>query len=198
MPLDARSRSGALNTSHRSAPQAPSAALSWAAAEMAEIAPPTAATHDGWTPDLVGEALLDAMRWVRRHGGPAGPRGFRSGQPAYLPTFEELLEDFGIPERAGDEEEERDLILPPTPAQVSRHLAALQWPADFLCPAHIGSARMLGLWAICKVSRRSFAGAVKARGVARGIAYQLRDRGLSMISQGLDRDGVPVEVIEGC
>ena len=51
---------------------------------------------------------------------------------------------------------------------------------------------MVGLWSLCKVSRRSFAGAVKARGISRPAAYQLRDRGLSMISQGLQRDGVLV------
>lgn len=194
MPFDARSKSGTLNTSRGSARQAPSAALAWAAAEMAEIAPDAPrANYDGWTPDLVGEALIEAMRWVRRHGGPAGPRGMSSVQFGFVADLDAHLENgWGIPELAGgNEPEERELILPATPAQVTRHLAALQWPADYLCPDRIGSARMLGLWAACKVSRRSFAGAVKALGVARGMAYQLRDRGLSQISQGLERDRVP-------
>lgn len=196
MNFDARSRSGTLNTSRGSTLHAPNAALAWAAAEIAEIAP-KAAAHDGWTPALVGEALIEAMHWVRRHGGPAGPRGMSSVQFNFVADLDVHLEaGWGLPEIAGeDEPEECELILPATPAQVSRHLAALQWPADYLCPERIGSARMLGLWAVCKVSRRSFAGAVKARGVARGMAYQLRDRGLSIISQRLERGCVSVEAL---
>ncbi|MGO4909536.1 hypothetical protein ACEN2J_14520 [Pseudorhodobacter sp. W20_MBD10_FR17] len=197
MPLDGRAMAGSLNSGRGSSQQSASAVLAWAAAEMADLTGPPPAPYEGWTPDLVSQAMLDAIRWVRRQGGSAGPRGMRSAMPDYVPTFEELLEDFGIPERA-DDEPERALEIPPTPAQVSRHLAVLEWPADYLCPANVGSARMLGLWAACKVTRRPFAEAVKGRRVARGAAYALRDRGLSIISQGLEWDGVPVVVVERC
>lgn len=85
----------------------------------------------------------------------------------------------------------------PSHERITRHEAALEWPATYLIPDHQGSVRMLGLWAATKINKRSFARVVKARGVARNMAYQLRDQGLSLISQGLDRDGVPVEFV-GC
>lgn len=146
--------------------------------------------YSGWTTKIVGEQFVAAIKWVRRSGGSVGPTGIRSGQPAYLPTYEELLEDFGIPERA-DDEPENVLFVQPTPEQISRHLAALEWPADYLIPEHDGSARMLGLWAYCKATNSPFDQAVKDQcKMSRGAAYALRDRGLSIISQGLTRDEV--------
>ncbi|NGM47924.1 hypothetical protein G5B31_20615 [Rhodobacter sp. SGA-6-6] len=79
--------------------------------------------------------------------------------------------------------------------QVSRHEAALTWPTIYLVGAGLqGSARMVGLWAACKAYRRPFSKAIEGRGVSRPAAYALRDRGLSIISQGLARDRVPVEI----
>jgi hypothetical protein len=101
-----------------------------------------------------------------------------------------LSEGWGLPEVADDDEvEAKALILPPSPAQVTRHVAVLEWPAVYLCPDHHGSARMVGLWAACKARRFPFDKALAGR-LARGHAYRLRDRGLSLISQGLDRDGI--------
>jgi hypothetical protein len=143
-----------------------------------------------WTPKMVSEQFVAAIKWVRRYGGSVGPAGIRSGQPAYLPSYEELLEDFGIFERADDEEERRTQVQP-SPEQISRFLAALEWPADYLIPAHDGSARMLGLWAYCKATRSPFDQAVADQcKMSRGAAYALRDRALSIISQGLTRDEV--------
>jgi len=58
----------------------------------------------------------------------SGPLGVASA------TLDDHLgECGGLPELAGDDEpEERELILPPSAKQVTRHLAALQWPADYL------------------------------------------------------------------
>ncbi len=85
------------------------------------------------------------------------------------------------------------LMLPP--AVVSRHRAALEWPAIYLCPGNVTSARMLGLWAACKAGKRPFDKALEARGgIARAHVYRYRDRGLSLIAQGLVRDRVPVDV----
>lgn len=150
-----------------------------------------------WTHKLVGEQLIAAMEWVRRYGGPTGPRAYGTINLNYRAGLDDhLAEGWGLPEIAGDDETEAEkdakLILPPTPAMVSRHLAALEWPAIYLCPHHDDSARMLGLWAACKARRRSFERMLNGR--ARGHAYRLRDRGLSLISQGLARDGVPVDV----
>ncbi len=163
-------------------------------APSAPVPPP----QSGWTPDLVAEALIEAMVWVRRFGGPAGPRAWGTINLNFRASLDDhLAEGWGLPELAEDDlsENEKDdrLILPPSAADVSRHLAALEWPADYLCPDHIGSARMLGLWAVCRARRISFGRSLKGR-VARGHAYHLRDRGLSLISQALARDGIPVAV----
>lgn len=96
-----------------------------------------------------------------------------------------------VPEVA-DPEDVPPMRIRPSAVQVSRHEAALAWPAVYLCPAHHGSARMCGLWATSRAYRRSFDQSLKARGVGRSLAYRLRDRGLSLIAQGLDRDGVPL------
>lgn len=198
MPLD-RAPAGTLNLSTGKRPARD--VVKWMASAlaglppMAQPVPEAAPQDDGWTPQLVGEQLLEAMRWVRRTA-PAGPRGMVT---AALPTVSLTLDDFlaegwGLPEVADDDEPERELVLPPSAKQVSRHMAALQWPADYLCPQHVGSARMVGLWAACRAYRRPFSKAIEGRGISRPAAYQLRDKGLSLISQGLTRDRVPVDL----
>lgn len=145
-----------------------------------------------WTPALAGQALVDALRWAHRAAGRVGPGGVVSARlPEAILTTEDRLElGWGLHEVADPDD------LPPmrvqlSPAQVSAHEAVLEWPARYLCPAHDGSARIVGLWAACKARRMSFDVAIKRRGtLARATAYRLRDKGLSLISQGLDRDGV--------
>ncbi len=150
-----------------------------------------------WTPELVGDALVTAMRWAASQG-PVGPRGYNHVRFAFSASLDDHLDEgWGLPEVAGQDEppEDRPLRLMLPPAVVSRHRAALEWPATYLCPADVGSARALGLWAACKATGRSFDGALKARATMhRSVAYRLRDKGLSLVSVGLARDGVLVDV----
>ncbi|GHC45582.1 hypothetical protein GCM10007315_03810 [Gemmobacter tilapiae] len=97
---------------------------------------------------------------------------------------------WGLPERPDDDDLEAcRLTIPPSAAQITRHLSALEWPATYLVAhGHSGSAQMLGLWATCKAYRRPFDRACEARSIGRSAAYALRDRGLSLISQGLARE----------
>jgi hypothetical protein len=146
-----------------------------------------------WTPKLVGERMLAAVRWATYSGGPVGPSGIKGSMPAFNPTLDDHLEEgWGLPEVAGDEGfEERKLVLNISAAQVTAHEAALNWPALYLYPSHEGIARMLGLWLRCKVYRRDFGEAVKRRGtMSRASAFRLRDKGLTVISIGLARDRV--------
>lgn len=149
-----------------------------------------------WTPKIVGDRLIEAVRWVHYCGGRVGPAGMcASGAFAFHPTLEDHLEEgWGLPEVAGDvEEDERSIYRSPTAEQITAYEAALQWPAEYLIPDHSGSARVLNLWVRCKVHNKSFASAITRRGtMSRGAAYRLRDRGLSLISQGLDRNEVPL------
>lgn len=146
-----------------------------------------------WTPKLVGEQLVEALIWVRRYGGPVGPASIRSCMPIFKVSLEDhLAEGWGLPEVADDDD------LPPvrvmaSPAEVTRHIAVLEWPATYLGLERQGSGRMLGLWAACKARRCSFSKAIDGR-ISRAHVFRLRDRALSLISIGLDRDGVPVRL----
>ena len=147
-----------------------------------------------WTPKRVGEAMTAALRWATYSGGKVGPAGLRGSMPSFIASLDDHLDEgWGLPEVAGDEEpgDGKRLVVQATAAQITQHEAALLWSARYLCPDYEGSARMLGLWLRCKVYRRPFDDAVKRRGtISRATAFRLRDRGLSIISTGLDRDGV--------
>lgn len=142
-----------------------------------------------WTPKLVGERLVEAVKWAGRSAGPVGPAGLSTVRLAYLAHLDP---DWGVIEVAGDDRpEERQLRIPPTPRQITAFEDALDWPRRYLCPEYEGSARILALWVRCKATRMAFNAAVKARGtIARATAFRLRDRGLSLIAQGLEREGV--------
>lgn len=145
---------------------------------------------DGWTPEIVRDRLVDALQWAGRAAGLVGPAGVKSAMPRYIATFEDHMDEgWGIPEVAGDDDpEERQLRVMETPEAVARHLAALQWQADFLADAP-GPRAFLALWLKCRVWRGSFESEAKRRGVSRGVAYALRDRGLSLIAIGLTDRG---------
>ena len=148
-----------------------------------------------WTPKLAGEALIAALDWARRTTGPVGPQGVTTVRLPELPmTLEQRLAlGWGLPEVA-DPDDGRPIVIRPSPRQISRHTAALAWPAAYLAEVD-GSRQMVSLWAGCKALRLPFNEAVKRRGtIDRSAAYRLRDRGLTLIALGLTRDGVSVEV----
>lgn len=151
-------------------------------------APPAA---DGWTLEKVGERLVEALRWADHAAGRTGASGMVGMRlpEAILSMEDRLALGWGLHEVA-DPEEERPLRVQLSAAQVAALEEVLQWPAKYLCPDHAGSARMVGLWAACRARKSSFDVALKARRtIAKATAYRLRDRGLTLISQGLDRDG---------
>ncbi len=147
--------------------------------------------HDGWTPKLVGERLVEAVRWARYNAGPTGPASVRALMPTYLPTTQDReLEGWGDPEIA-EIEEERPLRRPPSPAKISAMLAALHWSAQYAAPGLPGSARILNLWIRSKVHGVNFGTVIEKRGeMSRASAYRMRDRALAAIAVGLTNDGV--------
>lgn len=152
---------------------------------------------DQWSPKIVGERLCAAVRWAQYAAGPVGPTGMRSNMPTVAMSWEDrLAEGWGLPDGPDEEEEQlrqRRLRVAATPEQISAHLSALEWPATYLLPDRAGDARVLNLWVRCKVFRRPFNEAVDRRKyLTRSAAYRMRDRALSVISVGLDRDGVPL------
>lgn len=148
--------------------------------------------QDGWTPKLVGEHLIEALRWARYAAGRTGPVGYVAQRlPEAVLSIEDRLALGWDAAVKADPEDQRFLRVQLSASQVSRHEAVLAWPATYLVPSgHTGSARMVGLWAASRAYKRSFDQALKARGVGRSLAYRMRDRGLSLIAQGLDKDGV--------
>ncbi|WP_101341855.1 hypothetical protein [Cereibacter azotoformans] len=151
-------------------------------------APAPIETRETWTPETVEQALVDALTWVRSTGGPVGPRGFSRSQSRFVRALG-WEDEWGVVETA-DDDEPPQVRIQASAERVTFFEAALEWPARYLCPDHVGSARCVGLWARCKARKASFAHEAKARGLARRHAYTLKDRGLSMIAQGLERDGV--------
>ena len=164
---------------------------------MAQPVPEIAQASDGWTPQRAGEALVEALRWARYAAGQTGPAGMVGMRlPGVALTDEQFLElGWGIRESADDPADAPPMRVQLSARQVSRHEFALTWPAVYLVGAGLqGSARMVGLWAACRAYRRPFSKAIAGRGVSRPAAYALRDKGLSLISQGLARDRVPVNI----
>jgi len=148
---------------------------------------------DVWTPKLVGERLIEAVRWARYAAGATGPAGIGGAMmPLYLPTIEERIENDWLDPPA--DEEPPPVRRQYSPAQVSAMEAALYWPSRYAVPGLPTSARILNLWLRCKVYRGSkFGDVIERRGeMSRASAYRMRDRALSAIAQGLMRDGVPV------
>lgn len=149
----------------------------------------------GWTAKIAGEQLVSALMWAHRAAGPVGPQGVVTARmPEAVLTLEQRLSlGWGLPEVA-DPADIRQMVVRPSPARISRHTAALAWPAVYLTDVS-GSRTMVSLWAGCKACRLPFNDAVQRRGtMTRAMAYRLRDRGLTLIALGLIRDGVAVEV----
>jgi hypothetical protein len=151
---------------------------------------------EGWTPGIVKVRLIAALQWAHYSAGRVGPAPMGSGMPVFRATFDDhMAEGWGIPEIADpDDVVEKVVRIAATPAEVEAHLEALGWVADYLLPAHPNLASILSLWLRCKVQRHSFDKAIdRRRNLARGHAYRLRDRALSLISQALANAGSPID-----
>jgi len=148
-----------------------------------------------WTPELVRDRMIEAVRWARYTAGPTGPAPIRSLMPDYRASLEDhLAEGWGLPEKAdGVEGGDKVLRIQCSSAQVSQMETRLQWAADYLCPMHAGDARILNLWLRCKVYRLSFEAALAAQGwpLSRRHADRVKDRALSRIAQALQDRGIP-------
>ena len=150
---------------------------------------------DVWTPKLVRERLVEALRWARYTGRAVGPAPVRTMMPAYKATLEDHLDEgWGLPEVADDDseiEEARILRLSISAELAQAYIEALGWVATYVAPDQPTAARVLNAWLRCQVlnNGEAFLRQCGRMGVSRGHAYRLRDRALRMIAQGLDRDG---------
>jgi len=146
-----------------------------------------------WTPKLVRDRMVEAVRWARYNVGPTGPSGIRSAMPSYTPSLDDhLTEGWGLPERAeGVELEDKVVRIALPPDRIDALVWALDWCRLYLAKDHPGDAVILNLWLRCRVYRGNFEVALKARGfpASRRHADRMKDRALSIISQKLDEEG---------
>lgn len=149
---------------------------------------------DVWTPKMVREKLVDAVRWAQHNAGSTHPAGVRvsSLYRSYLTTDEDFdIEGWGLRESADDPTEPPPRRRQLTPRQVSALTDALHWPGRYSVAGFPTASRVLNMWVRCKVHRFDFDKAVEHRGeMSRASAYRYRDRALAAIAQGLTRDGV--------
>lgn len=137
--------------------------------------------------------MIEALRWAADTEGPVGPRGYaRVGVlTSYRATLEDhLKEGWGVPEELLPDEPR--LRRPWTSAELTIFPRAIQWPLDYLGRDFGEVGRVLGVWLRCRAYRsKRWEEQWRRIGYSRAHAYRMRDRGLSLISQGLHRDQVP-------
>jgi len=152
---------------------------------------------DVWTPKIVGDYLIDAIKWAQRSGGSVGPAGFRNGMPdPALSSEERALEEWP----SMFEIEEFDPPKAPTrrslsPAKVSQMERILVWPMKYLSGFNAKddpvSWEVFHAWIRSKITKGvSFEEICKEKEWSRATAYRLRDRTLGMIATGLTAEGI--------
>lgn len=149
---------------------------------------------DVWTPKRVSETMIDALKWARKTAGPVGPRGFTvvRGLNFEASDDDSAVEGWGVREIAGEPDEHQARIARYfTLEQISLYEKAMRWQAKYLVnPGHRRSAIILNHWLKARVEREfNFQKWLKEQGVSRTHAYRVKDKGLSLIAQGLHRDG---------
>lgn len=145
-----------------------------------EIHVPTGDVY--WTPKLVETRMIEAFRFAEKATGRIGPRGYGSG----LPTPVRDAEDWqGAPDKG-------PLVLMLTPREVSLLEAALGWFARY-CNEERGATNCAEGFLLAKTRRIPWSRVVKTKRWSRATADRKRERAFSIIAQGLNRDGIPVE-----
>ncbi|WEX77976.1 hypothetical protein PYH37_002820 [Sinorhizobium numidicum] len=140
-----------------------------------------------WTPKLVGDELLEAVRWANRSAGPIGPARVRSAMPDLAMILTDR--DFeGWPPIPDLEAWPMRRAIPP--ARVSQLERALWWQARYLADQS-GPARVLKHWVRARLTKgMTFGQAIERRGWSRPTAYRARDRALAIIAMGLTDDDI--------
>lgn len=153
------------------------------------IAPGATNFDSYWTPELVNERLIEAVRLVQRTAGRVGPASYGSTMPSYVYDWGDKLAQVETQELGKGRNR---VVLGATAAQVSLMERAIWWPAQYVAE-HEGLLRVLRTYLKAKALRLPFDRLCKEKGWSRATAYRQRDRSLAIIAMGLNRDAVPVE-----
>lgn len=143
-----------------------------------------------WTPAMVDDRIVDAVRLVHQVGGPVGPKVFGRGWPQVAKVFEalnefDLVELDSLPNDPEDARPSRPRI---SAKRVSEMEAALYWPAQYLA-THQGCRNVFNLWLRCKAHRKNFRKACSKAGWSEATSKRRRWQASMLIASGLMRDG---------
>lgn len=151
---------------------------------------------DLWVPKTVEKRLIEAAKLTLTTTGRVGPKEFGSAMPMYQREWTDWLAQLDdtnkLPEDVRIEKDERPSRVGATSRQITRMEASMRWPIQYL-EAMPGPRRVLAVFLRCRAYRKPFGLACKRLGWPRATAYRARDKALSLIAQGLNRDGVPVD-----
>jgi hypothetical protein len=151
---------------------------------------------DVWTPKIVGDCLIDAIKWAQHAAGRTGPAGVRSGMPSLaLSSDERAFEEWPSLAEIEEFEEPKVTRRSLSPAKVSQMERILAWPSQYLVDFNKDdnpvSWAVFRAWVRCKLTKGvSFEECCKVNGWSRASAYRLRDHVLSKIAIGLTNDGI--------
>lgn len=139
-----------------------------------------------WTPKIVQTVLVGAARWCVASEGRVKPMQFKNNMPDVFMTGLDRYFEKWAEKPEGDRPRKRLYF---SPADISEYERAIWWPVTYLSDdPEFGAA--MQLWLQCKAERRQFDDAVDEVGLSRATAYRWRDKGFSLIAQGLTRDRV--------
>lgn len=154
-------------------------------------------TLDVWVPKTVEKRLIEAARLVERVSGSWKPKEFGNSMPVFQRDWTDWLAQ--LDEAGKDlsdvkiERDEGPMRRGATSREISRMEAAICWPVEYL-GEQPGPRKVLAVFLRCKAYRKPFDRACKRLGWPRATAYRARDKALSLIAQGLNRDAVPVDL----
>lgn len=144
-----------------------------------------------WTPKLVGEELVEALKFLDRTMGRVGPNRVRSGMPGVvLSTNERSAEGWPSYAEIGEFDPPPPRPRAYSPQRVSQLERVLEWIMRYIDPTNVGMIRVLKTWLRCRTSKKAFGEVCKAKGWSRATAYRARDKALATIAMGLTAEGI--------
>ena len=146
-----------------------------------------------WTPEHVGQRLVDAFRTLDRMPRPKGPRAPGNHWPRTRLEWADQLAHAELPEAERRERADlrNALAMRPSGQEIDRMDRALDWLRD-LRALDPGLALVTSLWALRTARRRSLRALCREKGWAPGTFYKLRARALDHLAATLNASGVPV------
>lgn len=137
-----------------------------------------------WTTDLVLQRMVRAAKLCQRSTGRVGPAQIRTCWPVFADESE------AMPDDAFKSSEPPERV---TARHITMMEEALVWPSIYLA-AWDGPARCLAIHLAAKARRLKLGAVCRSRGIPVATMKWGRAKAVSLIAQGLDRDGIEVRL----